>query len=278
MAAVTVPPAHPEKRLRGAFSWRSAGRLPGLLLVAMGVLLATPATTVAETVRVAVATNFAEPIAEVARHFKAATGHDLLVSTGATGALFAQIKAGAPFDVLLAADDKRPQMLEEGGQGVAGTRFTYARGRLALWSADPKRIGSDGVACLQGQEFRALAIADPAVAPYGQAAREVLQRLGLWAALEARVVYGKNIGQTHALVATGNAEFGLVAMSHVRSATGASGGSFWIVPEDLHAPIRQDAVLLAPASDNTAARAFLSYLRSAEAQALFERFGYGVER
>ncbi|MCB0058378.1 MAG: molybdate ABC transporter substrate-binding protein [Caldilineaceae bacterium] len=254
--------------------WRAAIHWAIVIAMQAAHTLLTPVVASADTVRAAVATNFAEPIAALAEMFKAETGHDVLVSTGATGALYAQIVAGAPLDILLAADDKRPKLLETGGQGVAGTRFTYARGRLALWSADPARVGGNGEEALKQDTFRALAIADPAVAPYGVAARETLTSLGLWDKLEARVVYGKNIGQTHALVATGNAELGFVALSHVRSVKGKIGGSHWIVPEQLHAPILQDAILVTTAADNAAARAFLAFLRGSAARAMIERFGY----
>lgn len=248
-----------------------------MLLAAM--VLATHAR--ADTVAVAVATNFAEPAASLGASFAASTGHRLAISSGASGALYAQIKAGAPFDVLLSADAVRPADLEHEGAGVAGTRFTYALGRLALWSLDAARIGADPAKVLAAADYRALAIADPALAPYGLAARQTLTRLGLWDSVRERLVYGKNIGQTHALVATGNAELGFVALSALRSTKAAeaeAAGSLWIVPADMHEAIRQDAILLAAAADKPAARAFMAFLRSEPARAIITSFGYAVDQ
>lgn len=251
---------------------------PIVLLMLLGAMvLATHAR--ADTVAVAVATNFAEPAASLGASFEASTGHRLAISSGASGALYAQIKAGAPFDVLLSADAVRPTDLEREGAGVAGTRFTYAFGRLALWSLDAARIGADPAKVLAAADYRALAIADPALAPYGLAARQTLTRLGLWDSVRERLVYGKNIGQTHALVATGNAELGFVALSALRSRKAAeAGGSLWIVPADMHEAIRQDAILLAAAADKPAARAFLTFLRSEPAKAIITSFGYAVDQ
>lgn len=229
----------------------------------------------AETVRAAVATNFAIPFATVAARFSAATGHQVLTSTGATGSLYAQIEAGAPFDVFLSADAERPEAMERQGLGIAGTRFTYAVGRLALWSSDAKRIADDGKAALAADGLRALAIADPALAPYGMAARQTLMALGMWDKVAGRIVLGKNIGQAHALVATGNAELGFVALSAIRSSGRTASGSAWIVPAALHDPIRQDAIRLAGDRSNGAAQALLDYLKSAEAKAVIAADGYG---
>lgn len=239
----------------------------------------------AESVRVAVATNFAEPVAAIAAGFKAISGHDVVISTGATGALYAQIKAGAPFDMLLAADAERPAAMEREGLGVAGTRFTYAVGTLALWSADSQRIRGNGKAALLAADWRALAMADPALAPYGAAAKQALTKLGLWDRVQGKLVFGKNIGQTHALVATGNAELGFVALSALMTRRGdralgkvgtLSKGSAWVVPAALHDPINQDAILLTSAAGNGPARDFLAYLRSAEARQVGASFGYGA--
>jgi molybdate transport system substrate-binding protein len=225
----------------------------------------------------AVAANFAEVMDELVPMFEQRSGHRLAATTGSTGKLYAQVAAGAPFQVLLSADAKTPERLESEGLAVAGTRFTYAIGRLALWSSDADRVGADGRSALAASDLRHIAIANPDLAPYGWAAREALQNLGLWGALQSKVVVGENIGQTHSLVATGNAQLGLIALSAVLSPRAASRGSHWVVPQDLFTPIRQDAILLRPGADNAAARAFLDFLKSPEARQVIERYGYAVE-
>jgi len=227
-------------------------------------------------VRVAVATNFLKAMATLARDFSERTGHRAVVSGGSTGKLYAQIVAGAPFDVLLAADDATPRRLEEEGHGVAGTRYTYAVGRLVLWSADPDRVDAEG-AILASDRYRRLAIANPRLAPYGAAAREVLEARGLLELAGPRIVMGENIGQAFQFVATGNAEIGLVALSQVTAPGRQAGGSLWRVPPDLHGEIRQDAVLLARGVDNEAARALLAWLRTPAARATIRSFGYDTE-
>lgn len=193
---------------------------------------------------------------------------------GSTGKLYAQILHGAPFDILLAADQERPLLLERAGLAVPGSRRTFAIGRLTLWSADPERVQGDVPELLAAGSFRRLAMANPDLAPYGAAAREVLTGLGLYGALDKKIVTAENIGQTYAMVATGNAEIGFVAASGVRS-TGE--GSRWDVPADLHAPIRQDAVLLSRAENNVAALAFLDFLQTDGARAIISGYGYGVD-
>jgi molybdate transport system substrate-binding protein len=226
---------------------------------------------------VAVAANFAEVIEELKPAFERRTAHRVQATTGSTGKLYAQITAGAPFHILLSADARTPERLEAEGYALAGTRFTYAIGRLTLWSSDPKRIGADGRAALTAADVRHIAIANPDLAPYGVAAREALQKLGLWESLRSRIVMGQNIGQTHSMVATGNAQLGFVALSAVLSPRAPAQGSRWDVPQELFSPIRQDAVLLRPGAENEAAGAFLQFLRSAEARKVIERFGYGGE-
>ena len=225
---------------------------------------------------IAAAANFSETIRELETRFEAATPHRLRVALGSTGRLYAQILHGAPYDVLLAADQAHPRRLEEQGLAVAGSRFTYATGRLALWSADPQRV-EDGVSALSRGDFRALAVSNPELAPYGAAAHQVLEALGLRERLRGRVVTGQNAGQTHSLVATRNAELGFVALSHVQIRRNGAAGSHWEVPAALHDPLHQDAVLLARAASNPAARAFVDYLQSPEARALIARHGYRVE-
>lgn len=224
--------------------------------------------------RVAAATNFSEVAKRLEETFERDSGHRLVIVTGSTGKLFAQIENGAPFDALLAADSERPAMLEASGAAVRGTRFAYADGRLVLWSAGPALRSGDGPAVLRGGRYASLAIANPSLAPYGAAAVEVLQALGIWDTVKDRVVMGENVGQAHALIATGNAELGFTALSYVISERNAVPGSRWEVPPGLHAPIRQDAVLLARGRDNQAARAFLEYLRSPGARQTIRSFGY----
>jgi molybdate transport system substrate-binding protein len=226
---------------------------------------------------VAVAANFADAIQELKPAFEKASGHKLQPTTGSTGKLYAQIKEGAPFHVLLSADAKTPERLESEKAGVAGSRFTYAVGKLTLWSSDPGRIGADGAAALKANDVRHIAIANPDLAPYGVAARETLQSLGLWDSLKPRIVMGQNIGQTHSMVATGNAQLGFIALSAVLGPREGEKGGRWDVPQNLFTPIRQDAVLLNAGSKNDAAIAFLKFLRTPEARAVIERYGYGIE-
>lgn len=245
------------------------------IVTLIGLTVVQPARA-ADTL-VAVAANFAEVVEELKPVFERQSGHRLRSTTGATGKLYAQITEGAPFQILLSADAATPQRLEQEGAGVAGTRFSYAIGRLTLWSSDPNQIGADGKAALTGTAVRHIAIANPDLAPYGAAARETLQRLGLWDFLQNKIVMGQNIGQTHSMVATGNAQLGFVALSAVLSPRRPPQGSRWDVPQDLFTPIKQDAILLRAGRGNEAARAFLQFLKSAEARRIIDQFGYGVE-
>jgi molybdate transport system substrate-binding protein len=227
-----------------------------------------------ETALVAVAANYAAAAEAQALAFAEASGHRLTLTTGSSGKLYAQIAAGAPFDAMLSADSETPARLLAEGLAVAGTRLTYAQGALVLWSPDPARIGADPAAALGDPGLRHLAIANPDLAPYGAAAQQVLQKLGLWQTLQPRLVRGENVGQAFALVATGAAEAGFVAASAL--ATAADRGSHWRVPAALHAPIPQDAVVLQHGADNGAARGFLAWLASPQAQAINATFGYGA--
>jgi len=230
-----------------------------------------------ETATVAVAANFLSPFKQLAQKFESATGHNTRIVSGSTGKLYAQIVHGAPFDVLLAADSKRPHLLEEQGLAVTGSRFTYARGRLTLWSADAGHIGKDGIAVLKKGAFRHLALANPKAAPYGKAAQSTLQALNLWDALQPRIVQGENVGQTFQFVATGNAEVGFVALSQVLAMDVDRQGSRWEVPSTYHDPIRQDAVLLVKGRGNAAAQALMKYLQSPAAKTMIANFGYEVQ-
>ncbi len=228
----------------------------------------------AAEVSVAVAANFTAPMHKLAALFEQASGHKALLAFGSTGKFYAQIRNGAPFQLLLAADEQTPAKLESEGLAVAGTRFTYAVGKLVLWSAQPALVEAQG-AVLRTGSFRRLALADPKLAPYGVAAVETLTRMGLLAPLTPRLVYGESIAQAYQFVASGNAELGFVALSQVYADGRIGSGSGWIVPSDLHAPIRQDAVLLRSGEQQEAARALLAFLRSDAALAVIRSFGYG---
>ncbi len=218
---------------------------------------------------VAVAANFTEPAKEIARSFQRKTGHKAILSFGATGQFYAQITQGAPFQVFLSADDTAPKKLVGDGLAVAESLVTYAIGRIVLFSKDADLV--KGEQTLEKAKFNKLAIANPATAPYGAAAVEAMKKLGVYDAIAPRLVQGANISQTFQFVDTGNAELGFVALSQV---VGRPGGSRWIVPADLHAPIRQDAVLLKTGADNEAARAFMAFLKGLEATTIVEKFGY----
>ena len=244
--------------------------LVGLLVVCSSL----PAVQAAE-VKVAVAANFTAPMQKIAAGFAADTGHQAVLAFGSTGKFYAQIKNGAPFEVLLAADDETPARLERAGQAVAGTRFTYAIGRLALWSRQPALVDDAG-AVLRSGNFVRLALADPKLAPYGAAAVEVIQGLGLVATLAPKFVQGENIAQTYQFAATGNAELGFVALSQVWADGKLKEGSAWVVPASLHTPIRQDVIVLNPGKAQAAAAALVAYLRSDKARAIIRSFGYDL--
>lgn len=229
----------------------------------------------AAEVQVAVAANFFGPMKVIAADFEKATGHKAVLSSGATGKFYAQIQGGAPFDVFLAADDETPARLDKEGSTVAGSRFTYATGKLVLWSANADLVDARGEVLRSGK-FAHLALAAPKLAPYGAAAVETLTRLGLLAALEPKFVQGESIGQTFSFISTGNAELGFVALSQVWEGDKLKSGSAWIVPAELHSPIRQDAVRLNRAKDNAAAAALMAYLKSDAARVVIRSFGYAV--
>lgn len=244
------------------------------LLILFHILLTT---TSAGEIRVAVAANFKSTLNEIVAHFKENTGHTTLISTGSSGKFYAQIKHGAPFDVFFSADVIRPQLIEEEGLAVPGSRFTYAVGRLTLWSPDPHMLKNDGPMVLSKSRFEHLAIANPKTAPYGTAAQHTLQALELWHHVKDRIVQGENIGQTFHFVFSKNAQLGFVARSQVMDPKINGAGSRWDVPADLHKPLRQQAVLLAHGQHNEAAKAFLEYVKSPEARTIIKRFGYGLE-
>jgi len=245
-------------------------RIAGLL----ATLVLTAATHAqAGEVQVAVAANFTAPMQKIAAAFEQDTGNKAVLAFGATGKFYAQINNGAPFEVLLAADDDTPIRLDKEKQTVAGSRFTYATGRLVLWSARDNYVDSAGKV-LQSGTFNHLSIANPKAAPYGAAAVETLTRLNLMAQLQPKIVQGENISQAHQFVSTGNAELGFVALSQVSRDGKFTAGSGWIVPATMHSPIRQDAVILVKGAANPTAKALMDYLKSDKAKAIIRSFGY----
>jgi molybdate transport system substrate-binding protein len=243
--------------------------------VAVCLLFAVARFALAGEVSVAVAANFTAPMREIAARFELETGHKARLSFGSSGKFFAQIQNGAPFEVFLSADDEKPARLEAVGATLPGSRFTYAVGRLVLWSADDGLI-DDGPKVLRKGGFAHLAIANPALAPYGAAAVAALKALGAYDGVAGKLVQAENIAQAYQFVATGNAELGFVAMSQVMLDGKLRSGSAWPVPAELHAPIRQDAVVLARAAGNPAAAALVEYLRGDKAKTVISSFGYGL--
>jgi molybdate transport system substrate-binding protein len=239
----------------------------------LAALLLSGVAARADQVQVAVAANFSAPMQKIAALFERDSGHRAALSFGATGKFHAQIANGAPFDLLLAADSETPARLSQQGLGVAGSQFTYAVGKLVLWSANPDLVDAAG-AVLKTGNFRHLALANPKTAPYGAAAIEAMTRLGVLAELQPRLVQGENISQAHQFVASGNAQLGFVALSQVDRGGKRVAGSMWAVPQTLYAPIRQDAVLLARGRDNPAALALIAYLKGDKARAVISAYGY----
>jgi molybdate transport system substrate-binding protein len=253
---------------------RRIARICALHLV---LLLAWPAAAAAGQAVVAAASNFSTALTTLIADFEAGSDHRIRAVIGSTGKLYAQIANGAPFDVFLAADQARPAALEHDGLAVAGTRFTYAQGQLVLWrpAADPS--DADIVELLSDTSLRSIAMANPALAPYGEAARQTLQSLQLWVALQDRLVFGENIGQTFSLVATRNADLGFIAQAQFVESRFADPVHGIPVPAELHDPIRQDAVLLARAVDKPAAVSFVRYLKSAPARRIIRAAGYRLD-
>ncbi|MEG2999740.1 MAG: molybdate ABC transporter substrate-binding protein [Comamonas sp.] len=243
------------------------------LILSSAVLLAGAAH--ADEVSVAVAANFTAPMQKIAAQFEKDTGHKAVLSFGATGKFYAQINNGAPFGILLAADDTTPEKIAKEGKGVDASRFTYAIGQLVLWSKQAGYVDNQG-AVLKTGDYQHIAIANPKLAPYGLAAMETLGKLGLTAQVQPKTVLGENIGQTYQFAASGNAQLGFVALSQVMEDGKIREGSAWIVPAAMHEPIRQDAIVLNTAKDNAAAKALMDYLKGDKARAIIKSYGYAL--
>jgi molybdate transport system substrate-binding protein len=240
----------------------------------LGLLLVSSISSAATTL-VAVAANFTKPMTEIAEAFEKSTGHSASLSFGSSGKFVSQFENGGPFEVFLSADDKGPIKLEQSGLAVPNTRFTYALGKLVLWSATPGLVDDQGQVLSKGG-FKHIALADSKLAPYGAAAVEVMKNRGLFDKLQPLFVQGENIAQTHQFVSTGNAELGFVAFSQVIDNGKIAGGSGWIIPSDLYKPIRQDAILMKTGAENPAAPALLQFLKSPEALAIIRKYGYDL--
>lgn len=239
-------------------------------------LISVPPVVWAGTTLVAVASNFTKPMNEIAAAFNKATGHEANLSFGSSGKFVAQIENDAPFEVFLSADEKNPKKLEESGKGVANSRFTYAIGKLVLWSAKSDLVDDQGKILGKGG-FKHLALADPKLAPYGLAAEEAMENLGVLEKLKPAFVLGENISQTQQFISSGNAELGFIALSQVIGKDGKiSEGSGWIVPYNLHNPIKQDAILLRKGEPNPAASALIEFMKSPEALEIIRRYGYSL--
>ncbi|WP_339743792.1 molybdate ABC transporter substrate-binding protein [uncultured Maricaulis sp.] len=250
------------------------GLLAATLLTFAGLF--QPAPAVAEQALIAVASNFTATARDLQTRFEQSSGHTLLITSGSTGRLYAQILHGAPFDVLLAADQETPNRLAAQGRTVPGTQFTYATGRLALWSATGALADGPVADRLREGQYRTLAIANPELAPYGAAARETLQTLELWSSVEGRLITGESIAAVQAMLITGNADLGFVPVSQFAGTDMSGDANYWEIPQELYTPIHQDAVLTVHGQSNAAALAWLDFLAGPEARAIIRAHGYGV--
>ncbi len=248
--------------------------IKGLLRPFLGILVASFVGTsaIAGQTNIAVAANFTDAAKEIAAAFKQKTGHDAVLSFGSSGQFYTQITQDAPFQIMLSADEERPKKLIKDGLGVPDSEFTYAIGKLVLWSKNPNLVKDE--ATLKNGTFAKLSICNPVAAPYGAAAVETMKSLKLYDTLQPKLVEGANITQAFQFVATGNAEIGFVALSQLR---GNIGGSRWLVPQNLYKPIKQDAVLLKKGAGNAAAVAFMAFLKGPEARAIIEKYGYAFD-
>ena len=244
-------------------------RIVGLFI---GLLYLLVQSVSADQIQVAVASNFTSAIKQIKQQFESKTGHEVILAFGSTGKHYAQIKNGAPFDLFLAADVRRPKLLEEEGNAIAGTRYTYALGRVVLWSARPGYVDDKGEV-LKNREYTYLAITNPKLAPYGQAAKEVLLAMSLWEELRPIMVRGENVAQTFQFIKSGNAALGFVAYSQIKQPSAEMSGSYWEVPQSMYRPIEQQAVIL---KESEAARQFWNYLKGQDARRVIEAYGYGI--
>ncbi|MDP6675549.1 MAG: molybdate ABC transporter substrate-binding protein [Gammaproteobacteria bacterium] len=238
------------------------------------LLCMLPFSVTATSISIAVASNFAPAIRDIAEQFELQSGQSVRIISASTGKLYAQIINGAPFDALFAADTERPRLLEAAGQGVAGSRFTYAIGHLVLWSRNPALSKANCRRRLENLGQQRLAIANPAIAPYGMAARETLMSLDLWDRVESQLVVGENIAQTLQFVSSGNAILGFIAGTQTLDARLPEATCNWSVPEELHQPIEQQAILLQRAAENLVATSFMNFLRSSAGRTIIQRHGY----
>ncbi len=227
-------------------------------------------------IQAAVASNFYSPFKNIVHQFEKETGHKVQIISGSTGKLFAQIMNGAPFELFLAADQRRPKLLEKNGNTISGTRFTYALGKITLWSAISNAISEDGKSTLQAKNFSHIAIANPKTAPYGKAALQTMQKLGLWNEVRPLIVQGENISQTFQFVASQNAELGFVALSQILDPKNKFKGKRWDVPEKFYDPLKQDIVILKNGKNNPAAKALWKYLQNDAAKRIIKNYGYGL--
>jgi molybdate transport system substrate-binding protein len=237
------------------------------------VIFVVAANAQAAEIKVAVASNFANTLKEIAVEFQRDTGHQLAITPGATGKFYAQISHGAPFDVFLSADDETPRKLAQEGKAIAASQFTYATGRLALWSPSPDLVDKNAD-ILKTDKFKYIAIANAKVAPYGQAAVQTMQKLGVLSKIEPRVVQGESIAQTFQFVSTGNAQLGFVALSQIFENGKIKTGSAWIVPEEMHEQLKQDAVVLQSCKNTSACQALMDYLKSEKIKKMMSSYGY----
>ena len=251
-----------------------AGRIFTALIAGTTTLALLPSAAFSAETKIAVAANFTAAAKDIAKAFQAKTGHRAVLAFGSTGKLYTQIANGAPFEAFLAADQLRPQKAEAEGLAVAGSRFTYAKGKIVLFSVDANLIDDTGKVLGKPDAFIKLAITNPKTAPYGPAAVEAMEKLGVYAGVKAKLVRGDNLAQTYQFIVTKNAQLGFVAYSQVIK---AEGGSKWMVPDNLYTPLRQYAVLLKTGENSEAAKAFLNFLKSDEAHAILENYGYGLD-
>lgn len=231
-----------------------------------------PIASLADIIRIAAASNFAPTLKAIAPYFERQTGHKIVISTASTGKHFAQIKQGAPFDLFFAADSEHPQLLEQTGAAVADSRFTYALGKLVLWSTDPDLLDRDASVLRKG-DFRYLAIANPKLAPYGRAAKQILEDFKLWDHLQTKIVRGENIAHTFQFVYSGNAQLGFIARAQLTQLQSGNQGSAWPVPQSLYGPIEQQAVLI---TSKDSAKAFLEFVKTPQMLEIIQGFGYGT--